>query len=827
MKALIKVILLRLRVRIALGKVKDIASILQCHRWQPSFSAYKEHFDPVSSFTITSGRNYPLGATYAPESTDVLGTNGTNFALFSAHAEKVELCLFDESGDNEIQRLTLPEYSDDVFHGFVENLKPGTLYGYRVYGPFEPHNGHRFNPAKLLLDPYAKALHGELNNSALNFSYQQNQSQSKNQKVTGSPEAEQTYAETKCPQQDLTLDTQDNAHTMPKCVVIDTQQLTLCQSHPKIRQRDTILYELHVKGFTAQHPDVPIELQGTFAGLADKSVIEHLLALGVTSIELMPVHQFLNEAFVEEKELSNYWGYNSICFFAPHTNYCSSVGIAEFRAMVETFHQHGIEVILDVVYNHSAEGNELGPTLSFKGIDNASYYRLQSQDQRFYENYSGCGNSLNITHPRVLQLITDSLRYWVQVMGVDGFRFDLATILGRENPHFNANNAFFSALKQDPVLAQTKLIAEPWDIGQDGYQLGCFDKNWLEWNDRFRDTCRRFWRGDQGIAPEFAARLHGSSDIFEQASRRPSASVNFITSHDGFTLEDLVSYQAPDNLANGENNRDGHGSNFSCNFGHEGVSDNATIVRLRARQKRNLLTTLFISQGTPMLLAGDEMSNSQMGNNNAYCQDNEISWLDWSHLAAENSKRSDELAFVKQLIQLRKQHPLLNRSHYHHGQQISDKTGLKDIDWLNCRGKVMQTSDWQDQEVKCFAMLLAQTDEALSEKTENAIEDDALLVIFNAHPCEINYQLPVLNGYWQQLNNTADEATTSQTSTTETNTGQSNIIVSTITVAAHSCLVLSFFGPQHQLNIDSASPESNLTNNSASANLRSDKQREA
>jgi len=778
----------------------------------------------VSQFVITSGRCFPLGASFisGDQQND---RSGTNFALFSAHAEKVELCLFDENGENEIQRLVLPEYTDDIFHGFVAGIKPGALYGYRVYGPFEPHNGHRFNPAKLLLDPYAKALHGEVKNSPLHYAYQ--------------PSSADDGNSTQCPRQDLTLDLQDNAKAMAKCIVVDSNAVEPCSTHPQVRQRDSILYEMHVKGFTAQHPNVPVELKGTFAGLANEHIVEYLVALGVTSIELMPVHQFLNEAFIEEKILSNYWGYNSVSFFTPQASYCYAKGAAEsideFRAMVETFHQHGIEVILDVVYNHSAEGNELGPTLSFKGIDNASYYRLQNQDKRFYENYSGCGNTLNIAHPRVLQLVTDSLRYWVETMGVDGFRFDLATILGRETPHFNANSAFFSALKQDPVLAQTKLIAEPWDIGQDGYQLGRFDKNWLEWNDRFRDTCRRFWRGDLGIAPEFAARLHGSSDIFEQPSRRPSASINFITSHDGFTLEDLVSYQSPDNLANGENNRDGHGSNFSCNFGHEGASDNATIVRLRARQKRNLLTTLFISQGTPMLLAGDEMANSQMGNNNAYCQDNEISWLDWSHLTLENSNKSSskshEIAFVKQLIQLRKQHPLLNRSHYHHGQQISDKTTLKDIDWLNCHGEYMQASDWQDQEVKCFAMLLAQTDEQLSENTEGAIQDDALLVIFNAHPCEIDYQLPVLNGYWQQLINTADEVITSpvhtrQTSITKSNTEQLNITASTISIAAHSCLVLSFFGPQYQQNIDSASAKSNLTNHSAHANLRSDKQRE-
>ena len=756
----------------------------------------------MSQFTISSGRCFPLGATFV-SSTNASETTGTNFALFSAHAEKVELCLFDESGENEIQRIILPEYTDDVFHGFVENLPVSSLYGYRVYGPFEPHKGHRFNPAKLLLDPYAKALQGEVKNSPLHYSYQQNTEQ-------------QSEQQQKCLQQDLTLDLRDNAKDMAKCVVIDTTLTTPCASHPRVRQRDSIIYEMHVKGFTAQQPNIPIELKGTFAGLTQKSTIDYLVELGITSIELMPVHQFLNEAFVEQKKLSNYWGYNSVSFFVAHSNYCAKNGITEFRTMVEIFHQHGIEIILDVVYNHTAEGDELGPTLSYKGIDNASYYRLQPQDQRFYENYSGCGNTLNIAHPRVLQLVTDSLRYWVEIMGVDGFRFDLATILGREAPHFNSKNAFFTAIKQDPVLAQTKLIAEPWDIGHDGYQLGRFDKSCLEWNDRFRDTCRRFWRGDEGIVPEFAARLHGSSDIFEQAGRRPSASVNFITSHDGFTLQDLVSYQTPNNLANGENNRDGHGSNFSCNFGHEGASDNATINRLRARQKRNLLTTLFIAQGTPMLLAGDEIGNSQSGNNNAYCQDNETSWLDWSVLTAHNSIENAQLTFVQQLIKLRKQHPLLNRSHYHHGQQISKKTGLKDIDWLNCRGEYMRASDWHDQEIKCFAMLLAQTDDLDTEFSVQAEQDDALLIIFNAHPCEINYQLPALQGYWQQLISTAEEDSIEQ----------KNITESTINVSAHSCLVLSFFAPEQLPNIDPASIATNFKNSSASANLRSNKQRE-
>jgi glycogen operon protein len=781
-----------------------------------------EIIDPVSHYTITSGRSYPLGATHQstsaerhPSGKDV---SGTNFALFSANADKVELCIFDSNGEHEIQRLTLPEYSDDVFHGYVEGLAVGTLYGYRVYGPFEPHNGHRFNSAKLLLDPYAKAFYGAVKNSELHYAY-----------------------DTQSNQQDLTLDARDNAQEMPKCVVTDNiSAAEHCQTHPQVRQRDTIIYELHVKGFTAQHPHVPLALKGTFAGLANEQVMQHLIDLGVTSIELMPVHQFLNEAFIEEKNLSNYWGYNSISFFALHAQYCHGDGITEFRAMVEAFHAHGIEVILDVVYNHSGEGNELGPTLSYKGIDNASYYRLQTQDKRFYENYSGCGNTLNIQHPRVMQLVMDSLRYWVQVMGVDGFRFDLAPILGRETSHFNANNAFFLALKQDPVLAQTKLIAEPWDVGQGGYQLGCFGKNWLEWNDQFRDTCRRFWRGDQAMVPEFARRLHGSSDIFERPSRRPSASINFITSHDGFTLQDLVSYQTPNNLANGENNRDGHNSNFSCNFGCEGNSENNTINRLRARQKRNLLTTLFIAQGTPMLLAGDEMANSQNGNNNAYCQDNEISWLNWQQGTSDNecsATQANELAFVKQLIRLRKAHPLLNRSHYHHGKKISKKTGLKDIDWLNCRGEYMQETDWHDIEIKCFAMLLAQTqtrsavdnslDSTVKRTAKSATdssnnpttEDDALLIVFNAHPCEINYTLPSLDGYWQQLLNTAEDFTSTASAD---KTSKSNLISNTLNVAAHSCVVLSYFSQNIQKNSNKLS----TPNINAGTELCSEKQRE-
>jgi glycogen operon protein len=700
---------------------------------------------------VTSGRSYPMGASLAKHG------KGCNFALFSAHATKVELCVFSTDGKTELQRIELPEFTDDVWHGFVEGITEGCLYGYRVYGPFEPHNGHRFNPNKLLLDPYAKKLFGQFIQSELNFSY-----------------------DLKSPQKDLTLDNRDNATTMPKCVVV--LPLLISETHPQVRRRDTILYELHVKGFTQQNPDVPIELRGTFAGLANKKVCQYLKSLGVTSIELLPVQQFINEDFVQDKGLSNYWGYNTISFFVPHAAYCHSGEVGEFRSMVETYHEAGIEVILDVVYNHTAEGDELGQTLSFKGIDNASYYRLHTSDKRYYENFSGCGNTINVQHPRVIQLITDSLRYWVEIMGVDGFRFDLAPALGRDDPDFKANNHFFTSIRQDPVLSKVKLIAEPWDVGHGGYQLGRFPNSWLELNDRFRDSCRRFWRGEQGLVAEFAKRLHGSSDIFEQPSRRPSASVNFITSHDGFTLTDLVSFNNKQNKANGEQNNDGHDSNFSNNLGAEGTTDNEYINVLRRQQKRNLLTTLFIAQGTPMLLSGDELNNSQHGNNNAYCQDNEISWIDWQEPQAQQ-----ESNFVKALIALRKAHPLLNRTHYQHGFKVSKHTGLADISWLNCHGTAMTKDNWHDASVKCFAMMLANTEQP---ETDAEQQDDALLVIFNAHQRSINYLLPELNGYWQVLINTATE-NANDSAQNDTNLTKSSRN-SAINIAQHSCVVLRY-----------------------------------
>lgn len=696
-------------------------------------------------YQVKSGRSYPMGATPLE--------GGVNFTLFSAHAEKVELCLFDATGQQEIQRIALPEFTDDVWHGFVPDLPVGTLYGYRVYGPFEPHNGHRFNPHKLLLDPYAKKLAGKFTHHESHYSYDNDSRQ-----------------------QDLTFDVTDNAPYLPKGVVAETP--VKCETHPQVRRRNTLVYELHVKGFTKLNTAIDEKIRGTYKALTDNSVISHLTKLGITSVELLPVHSFLDEPFVNNKGLSNFWGYNSFNFFVPQQRYLASGEDIEFRDMVETFHQAGIEVILDVVYNHTAEGNELGPTISFRGIDNASYYRLIDEDKRYYVNHSGCGNTLNIDHPRVLQLVTDSLRYWVEYYGVDGFRFDLAPILGRNAKHFTATNHFFTALRQDPVLSKVKLIAEPWDIGPGGYQLGRFPSAWLEWNDRFRDTVRRFWRGDKGMSPEFARRLHGSADLFEKPSRRPSSSVNFITSHDGYTLHDLVTYEQRHNYANCENNQDGHGTNYSCNFGIEGETEDLAVSQKRIQQKRNLLATLFISQGTPMLLAGDEIGNSQKGNNNAYCQDNEITWLDWK-------QQDDELlSFVQTLSKLRHEHPLLNRTHYQHGCEFSEKTGLADISWLNCHGHTMQESDWHDRDIKCFAMLLADTRQDRPSEMLHEHDDDALLVIFNAHSRTINYQLPALGGQWQFLINTADYQ--------HENTQPITIKDSSVALSAHSLMVLSY-----------------------------------
>lgn len=666
---------------------------------------------------IMAGKPYPLGATFDGE--------GTNFALFSANADKVELCLFDPTGKHEMQRIVLSEYTDEVWHGYLPDIKPGCLYGYRVYGPFEPHNGHRFNPNKLLIDPYARKLHGELTSSLTHLSYDHTSLQ-----------------------QDLTLDNRDNSEFMPKCVV--TAKLENAGPKPKIGHSERIIYELHVKGFSRLNAKVPANLRGTFAGLADDAVLDYLTYLGITSVELLPVHQFIDETFLLERGLSNYWGYNSLSFFALQQSYSSSGQIDEFKTMVERFHQRNIEVILDVVYNHTAEGDHLGATYSFKGIDNASYYRLNNKDARFYDNYSGCGNTLNFQHPRVLQLVMDSLRYWVQTIGVDGFRFDLATIVGRDSEGFAPSGHFFNCVRQDPVLAGVKLIAEPWDIGPDGYQLGRFPSNWLEWNDRFRDTVRRFWRGDEGILPELARRMHGSSDLFEQKAGRPCSSINYVTSHDGFTLADLVSYAERNNHANGENNDDGHKSTFSANYGAEGHTDDPAIKKIREQQQRNILATIFLAQGTPMLLAGDEFGNSQSGNNNAYCQDNAIGWLAWREI----EQQQDLTQFVRQLIRLRKEHPLLNRPYYQHGDIQSTQLNRPDLSWIYHDGSNMSDKDWHNPELKCLGMLLANT-----AATENQHDSQALLIILNAQAQDVTFTLPTFASQswgWSVLLDTAN-----------------------------------------------------------------------
>ena len=610
---------------------------------------------------MEAGYSHKLGANFDGE--------GTNFALFSEHAEGVELCLYDDAGNTEIGRYSFTEKTHDIWHGYMPDVAPGTPYGFRVHGPYDPSAGHRFNANKLLLDPYARQMCGEFVWHPSHFGFRRDAAD-----------------------QDLTMDHHDNAFYMPKAVVTGSSHI---DNHNGIKPltpwHKTVIYEAHVRGFTMLHPDVPESLRGCFSGMAQKSVIEYLKALGITSIELLPVQSFISEYALHEKGLSNYWGYNSLNFFCPNAAYLSSAEVSEFRTMVDRFHDAGLEVILDVVYNHTCEGNHLGPTLSFKGIDNSAYYKLMSGDRRFYINDSGCGNTFNLQHPRVIQLVADSLRYWAGEMGVDGFRFDLATILGRNDRGFSARETFFQLIAQDPLLSQCKFIAEPWDIGPGGYQLGHFPPGWSEWNDRYRDTVRRFWRGDKGELPELARRLHGSGDIFEHAGRRPSASINFITSHDGFTLKDLVSYKHRHNLVNQEDNNDGHRGNFSCNHGAEGDTDNIDINDLRHRQQRNFLATLAVSQGVPMILAGDEVGRSQQGNNNAYCQDNSINWTDWKKLLADDMGLS---SFTSQLLSLRQDFSVLQANRYRHRP---DDPHDDSIIWLNQDGKEMRDADWHER----------------------------------------------------------------------------------------------------------------------------------
>ncbi|HVK55687.1 MAG TPA: glycogen debranching protein GlgX [Burkholderiales bacterium] len=668
--------------------------------------------EPISTRSSTSavwpGNPYPLGAAWDGE--------GVNFALFSEHAEKVELCLFDAQGRREIERIVLRECTDQVWHCYLPDARPGLTYGYRVYGPYKPEEGHRFNPNKLLLDPYAKDIVGTLRWSDAHFGYRIGAR-------TG----------------DLSLDRRDSAPGMLKCRVVDSAFTWGDDRPPRIPWHETVIYELHVKGFTMLHPDVPKPLRGTYAALATAPVIEYLKRLGVTAVELLPVHAFIDDRLLSEKGLHNYWGYNSIGYFAPEPRYMATGAVNEFKNMVKTLHSAGIEVILDVVYNHTAEGNQLGPTLCFRGIDNSAYYRLVSGDERYYEDYTGTGNTLNMMHPRVLQLIMDSLRYWVQEMHVDGFRFDLAATLARELHEVDRLGAFFDIIHQDPVLSRVKLIAEPWDLGEGGYQVGNFPVGWGEWNDRYRDTVRAYWKGDGGLIGELAYRITGSSDLYAQSGRRPYASINFVTCHDGFTLPDLVSYNEKHNEANLEDNRDGSNNNTSWNCGVEGPTDDPAIKSLRARQKRNLLATLLLSQGAPMLLAGDALGHSQNGNNNAYCQDNEISWVNWD-LTPEDKEL---LAFTQQLIALRKAHPVFRRRSFFQGRQIKGK-GIKDILWLNPDGQEMSDEEWQHSFARCLGVMLS--GEALDERDQRGrpVRDDNFLLLLNAHHEAIQFTLPTV-----------------------------------------------------------------------------------
>jgi isoamylase len=656
---------------------------------------------------IWPGAAYPLGATWDGW--------GTNFALFSEAAESVELCLFDETGAEK--RIALTEVDGFVWHGYLPAISPGQRYGYRVHGPHDPRRGARCAPSKLLLDPYGKAVEGEVTWDEALFDYR-----------WGDPRRPNTA---------------DSAPFMPKNVVINPFFDWGNDRPPRIPYHETVIYEAHVRGLTLRHPDVPLHHRGTYAGLAHPAVIEHLKRIGVTAVELLPVHQFVPEQGLNARGLTNYWGYNTIGFLAPHNRYCSAgqrgEQVGEFKTMVKALHTAGIEVILDVVYNHTAEGDGRGPTLSFRGIDNHAYYRLDNANPWRYIDYTGCGNSLNVRHPHSLQLIMDSLRYWVLEMHVDGFRFDLASALARELHDVDRLSTFFDLVQQDPVVSQVKLIAEPWDVGEGGYQVGNFPPLWTEWNGKYRDTVRDFWRGEPATLPEFASRLTGSSDLYETSGRRPVASINFVTCHDGFTLADLVSYNNKHNEANGEENRDGTDDNRSWNCGVEGpVPDDSKIAELRARQQRNFLVTLFLSQGIPMLSAGDELRRTQGGNNNAYCQDNEISWVDWSRTVAER----DLLVFTQRLAKLRRRHPVFRRRRFFHGAYSGAGDTAADIAWLTPAGDEMTSGDWQAGYARSVAVFLNGSAISEPDPRGDPVTDKKFLLLFNAGADPITFTIP-------------------------------------------------------------------------------------
>ena len=676
--------------------------------------------------TMRPGHPYPLGATWDGE--------GVNFALFSENATGVELCLFDRHDqEKETQTIRIEERTNQVWHVFLPEVRPGQLYGYRVHGPYDPQAGHRFNGNKLLIDPYAKALHGELGWSDSMFGY-----------TIGDPEA------------DLSFDERNNAALVPKSVVVE-QAFTWGDDKPLRRPwSETIIYEMHVRGFTAKHPLIQEGLRGTYGALATRPVIEYLQRLGVTAIELLPVHAFIADKHLADKGLANYWGYNTIGFFAPELRYATHPehAVNQFKTMVKTLHNAGIEVILDVVYNHTAEGNHLGPTLSFRGIDNAAYYRLVPDQQRYYLDYTGTGNTLNVRHQRTLQLIMDSLRYWALEMHVDGFRFDLAAALARELHDVDRLGGFLDIIQQDPVLSQLKLIAEPWDIGEGGYQVGNFPAGWAEWNGKYRDTIRRYWKGDGGQASELAYRLSGSSDLYEGSGRKPFASINFVVAHDGFTLRDLVSYNEKHNEANQEDNKDGSDDNQSWNCGVEGPTDDPAVRELRARQQRNMLATLLLSQGVPMICGGDEIGRSQGGNNNAYCQDNEVSWYNWDISSEEQSL----FTFTSALIMLRAAHPVFRRRQFFQGRSIYG-ADIKDLSWFRPDGEEMTEEDWKQGYVRCLGVRLA--GDRIEEKDHlgNPILDDTFLLLINAHHEPIQFTLPPpsANMQWQLVLDTVQD----------------------------------------------------------------------
>ncbi len=676
---------------------------------------------------VWPGRPYPLGATWDGA--------GVNFAVYAEHATRVELCLFDSSAaEKESSRIPLPERTDMIWHGYFPDVQPGQLYGYRVHGPYEPKEGHRFNPNKVVFDPYAKAVGRSLKWHDALFGY----------KIGDAKE-------------DLSFDGRDSAPFAPLGMVIDPVFTWGDDRRPETPWHKTIIYEVHVKGFTKSHPGVPEPLKGTYAGLGSEAAIRHLTDLGITAVELMPVHHHAIDRHLVERGLSNYWGYNTFAYFAPDTRYAAADSpwdaVREFKTMVRSLHAAGIEVILDVVYNHTAEGNHFGPTLSFRGIDNDAYYRLFAAEPRFYEDFTGCGNTLNMRHPRVLQLIMDSLRYWVLEMRVDGFRFDLASALARELQEVDKLSAFFDTIGQDPVLSRVKLIAEPWDVGQGGYQVGNFPAGWAEWNGKYRDSVRRFWKGEGGAVSEFATRLCGSSDLYEQDGRRPHASINFVTCHDGFTLQDLVGYERKHNEANGENNADGENNNISFNCGVEGPTEARKIRRLREKQKRNFLATLFLSQGVPMILGGDEIGRTQKGNNNAYCQDNEISWFRWDFTQEDRQF----LEFVKKMIRFWKDQPVIHRRKFFQGRPIRG-TEVKDLIWFDASGKEMTDEAWGASAV--HAVVVRLDGEAIDELDEKGdrIMGDTLLLLMNAYHEPIPFTLPSegMDGKWELLFDTSD-----------------------------------------------------------------------